>query len=238
MFATIVVVLPSQFSGGAAHLTHGALSTMYDCSAKSKYETSVLAWYTDVMHEIKPVISGHRLALSFNLVHTTWDLRPSLSSNTDLVIALRRTLKAWVRDEDQCTPDKLVYLLNHNYSQASLRAGAMKGADAHVVAMLDILSSELGFRLGLASVEYHQWGLADTGESEDEHDGFADDPEGQMSFRNFVDLEGRMICRTLQVDEQTETIPSDLAQTVQDGDYDEEQYEGYQGNVSLSESNT
>lgn len=53
MFATIVVVPPSKFKGGSLHVSHGSLSTVYDCSPKSLTETNVLAWYTDVMHEVK-----------------------------------------------------------------------------------------------------------------------------------------------------------------------------------------
>ena len=80
MFASIVVVLPSTFIGGTAHLSHGSLSVVYDCSQDSSLlKTTVLPWYTDVMHEIKPITSGYRLALTYNLVHTTSALRPSLA---------------------------------------------------------------------------------------------------------------------------------------------------------------
>jgi hypothetical protein len=236
MFATIVIVLPSRFTGGAAHLSHGSLSTVYDCSVNSEFQTTVLAWYTDVTHEIKPITSGHRLALSFNLIHTTQALRPALSANADLAVALRRILKAWVRDEGNCTPDKLVYLLDHTYSQANLCASALKGVDAHKVAMLDALAMKLGFRMGLASVEFHQWGRAEAYGSDDSYEGWADETETEMSFSHFVNMEGGKIGSTIEVDEETEVIPSDLAESVQDGDYDEEEYEGYQGNVGFSQS--
>ena len=45
MFATLILVLPSKFEGGAAHLSHGDLSAVYDCSARSLFETTALAWY-------------------------------------------------------------------------------------------------------------------------------------------------------------------------------------------------
>ena len=92
MFATIIIVLPSPFTGGAAHLSHGNLSEVFDCSANSAHQTTVLAWYTDVKHSIKPITSGYRLALSYNVYHTKNTLRPSLPTNHSAVTALRHVL--------------------------------------------------------------------------------------------------------------------------------------------------
>jgi len=59
MFATVIVVLPSQFTGGSAHLEHGGIASILDCSSTSLTKTTVLSWYTDVSHEIKPITSGY-----------------------------------------------------------------------------------------------------------------------------------------------------------------------------------
>ncbi|EED79522.1 predicted protein, partial [Postia placenta Mad-698-R] len=161
MFATIVVVLPSKFKGGSLHVSHGGLNTFYDCSPKSLTETNVLAWYTDVMHEVKPITSGWRLALSFNLVHTTTSLRPALSGQTELVGRMRHVLLSWKQDLDGDAPLKLIYLLEHKYPQANLRGSALKGRDAQIVALLDLLAKQLDFRLGLANVVCRVSGYAD-----------------------------------------------------------------------------
>lgn len=263
MFASIIVVLPSQFSGGAAHLSHSGLSTVYDCSASSLLETTVMSWYTDVTHEIKPITSGYRLALSYNLVHTTQSLRPALSANADLVEELRRVLSLWEREDGGNTPEKIVYLLTHTYSQSGLKASALKGVDAHKVAMMDTLAKDMGFGLGLASVECHMSGEAqdtgyhhsywggcrprrggwpfdysdsDFGDSDrEEPDEWADpdDVEKEMSITNFVDLAGKPISSTLEYDGETDTIPGELTEYVEDGVCDEQDYEGYQGNVRI-----
>lgn len=70
-FATMVVILPSLFTGGAVHLSHGPFSVVHDYSAQSQVETVVLSWYTDVAHKFQPITSGYRLALYYNLVHIT-----------------------------------------------------------------------------------------------------------------------------------------------------------------------
>jgi hypothetical protein len=52
MFATLIVVLPSKFAGGDAHLSHAGNNLVFNTSNDSLKKTSVLAWYTDVMHEV------------------------------------------------------------------------------------------------------------------------------------------------------------------------------------------
>jgi hypothetical protein len=52
MFATLIIVLPTEFTGGDAHLSHSGISTVINSSAESLSKTTVLSWYTDVMHEI------------------------------------------------------------------------------------------------------------------------------------------------------------------------------------------
>ncbi|KAK7696246.1 hypothetical protein QCA50_000899 [Cerrena zonata] len=248
MFATIIVVLPSKFTGGEAHLSHGGLSKVYDSSKDSVHQTTVMAWYTDVTHEIKPITSGYRLALAYNLVHTKQSLRPVLSSNNDFIDGVRNALISWNECEEDGipTPEKLVYLLDHKYSQANLRAGALKGADDHKVSILAAVAEELGFNLGLASVEFHLSGAGDDDchyrpqrwdcySDEDSDDGYNDVNFGEVSDRDvsietFVDLDGNHIANSLEFDNETETIPSDFVEDIESGPYDRQEYEGYMGN--------
>jgi hypothetical protein len=154
MFATIVVVLPSLFQGGAAHLSHGDLSAVIDSSLHSLTNLSVMAWYTDVVHEIKPITGGHRLAIAFNLIQTA-NSRPKLPQMNDSRTQLRHVLLSWKQQPDSTVPTKLIYLLQHKYSLASLRGNCLKGADAYKVALLQSLADQLNFDVGLANVECH-----------------------------------------------------------------------------------
>ena len=95
MFATMIIVLPSEFTGGAAHLSHGRMSSIVDCSQGSMTQTTIPSWYTDVTHEIKPITSGYRLALSFNLMHSNACLRPALPVNNSVIKKLRHILLSW-----------------------------------------------------------------------------------------------------------------------------------------------
>lgn len=253
MFATIVVVLPSEFTGGMVRVSHSGLAEEYDCSSTSLTKTTVLAWYTDVMHEVKPITSGYRLALSYNLIHTTTSLRPALGEQTKLIGKLRHVLLSWKHLGEEDSPEKIIYLLNHQYSQANLSGSALKGADAHKISLLDMLARAHGFHLGLASIVCHQSGSAEDdgphyynkrrgryGYSSDDDDEDNDDDvemgevhDTDMTIKNLVDLDGSMIQDRLNFDAEAETIPADLEEMVTSGDVDEQQYEGYMGNVSI-----
>ncbi|KAJ7623336.1 hypothetical protein FB45DRAFT_925321 [Roridomyces roridus] len=224
MFASIIVVLPSQFEGGDAYTSHAGVKRVFKSSRiHSMNHTSVLAWYTDVLHEIKPITSGFRFVLAYNLVHTTTSLRPALSSTDGATAKLRKIF--------------------HNYSMANLSASALKGSDAHIMALLDTLAKEIGFSLGLANLELRQSGAADDdghdhyrrdkygyGEEDSEDDqevDFMEISDTTLEVSNFVDPEGHPIddC-DLQVDDDGSLQEEITA----NGDY-EQDYEGYMGNV-------
>jgi hypothetical protein len=62
MFVMVVVVLPSEFTGGDAHLSHRGQSKVFNSSRPSLTKTTVLAWYTDVMHKFV----SYSFAVSFS----------------------------------------------------------------------------------------------------------------------------------------------------------------------------
>ncbi|PIL31379.1 hypothetical protein GSI_06079 [Ganoderma sinense ZZ0214-1] len=245
MFATIVIVLPAKFTGGAVHVSHGGFSETYEHSARSQSDTTVLAWYTDVEHEVKPVASGYRLALSFNVIHTTNSLRPIVSNVSDAVVRLRRVLASWAKN-DHDAPDKIIYLLHHKYSHANMSGSALKGSDAHLVAMLDNVGRSLGFRLGLANLTCTESGCAqDDGYgrrggwgcyTSDEEDDNEDDVEMEevtdtdVQIAHLVDMDGTLIRETIVYNVETDVIPYEVAEEITAGHYDDQSYEGYMGN--------
>jgi hypothetical protein len=140
MFATIVVILPSAYTGGQVVVSHASTSRTIDFSEDSLHATSVLAWYTDVKHEVKAVTSGYRLALSYNLIHTAPPNvpRPTLPNTSASAEVLRHILRKWRADKYESESDQrlMAYLLDHEYSTHDLQQGgvSLKGADAQRVA--------------------------------------------------------------------------------------------------------
>ncbi|KAF2726707.1 hypothetical protein EJ04DRAFT_392505, partial [Polyplosphaeria fusca] len=68
MFGTLVVCLPSEHSGGEVRLVQGNKEEVLRTAPFSQHGLSCLAWYSDVQHEIDPILSGYRLVLTYNLV--------------------------------------------------------------------------------------------------------------------------------------------------------------------------
>ena len=148
------------------HVTHGSETKVIDFASTSLLSTSVLAWYTDVKHEVKSIASGYRLALSFNLIQppSPRDPIPRLpdSSAQD---PLRHVFRKWNQSlfDDMPDDDFLVCMLDHQYSIAERKRGlkCLKGHDSHLVRIVQNVAEGEGFTLFLAALVQHQAGEAD-----------------------------------------------------------------------------
>ena len=69
MFGSLVVCLPSQFTGGALVTRHQDRHVTLDWSS-SPNATRWASFFSDVEHEVLPVTSGHRVTLTYNLYHS------------------------------------------------------------------------------------------------------------------------------------------------------------------------
>jgi hypothetical protein len=68
MFGTFVLLLPSKYTGGQLCIEHAGKSVVVDYSEERDWRCfAYAAFYADCMHELKPVTSGYRVALTFNL---------------------------------------------------------------------------------------------------------------------------------------------------------------------------
>ena len=71
MFGSLVIVFPTPHEGGALLLRHRGQEWAFDSgqelAAKDKPSIGYVAFFSDVEHEVAPVISGHRVTLTYNL---------------------------------------------------------------------------------------------------------------------------------------------------------------------------
>jgi len=171
MFATMIIVLPSQYEGGAVQLSHAGDTRTFDFSSTSMTHTSVLAWYTDVMHQVKPVTSGYRLALSYNLIQTKGGIPPSLPDMSASASALRQVLGRWHKGlyDEGADTELLAYVFDHSYSADDLASGliALKGKDAVRALHLKVQADKVGYRLCFGSLDFHV-----AGETDDQRHGY------------------------------------------------------------------
>jgi hypothetical protein len=212
------------------------------------------------MHEVKPITSGYRLALSYNLIHTSQGIpRPTLPDMHSAVTRLRHVFEKWSKgayknDVEEWDADMVAYILQHQYSQVNLKTGALKGEDRHLIAHLRAVAEEMGFMVCLANLEFVESGYAeddggyykrsryDCYDSDDDDDDFDDTPgmagveEKRLTISNLVDLEGVNMLngKTLTLNEEN-LIPENAFEGASP---DDTEYEGYQGNVSITLRNS
>ncbi|RXW16971.1 hypothetical protein EST38_g8883 [Candolleomyces aberdarensis] len=125
----------------------------------SKGSTSFLAWYADVVCAVKPITSGCRLALSYDLIHTsTGTPRPSLPDTQTALIPLRNVLSRWKAGQYKVNHSLPLfgYFLRHTCDTFLYQCEGMTcfiNSDGHKVIHLLSIAQELGFSLWLADMK-------------------------------------------------------------------------------------
>jgi predicted 2-oxoglutarate/Fe(II)-dependent dioxygenase YbiX len=181
MFGTLVVCLPSEHAGGEVLLAHGKKKRTIKTATSSAFELSALAWYSDVQHEIRPVTSGYRMVLTYNLVQDKQQPKQTATGLDAHLEQLERSLRRW---NSHLPPfDYLVYPLEHLYTPSGLSLLHLKGQDAAKGRSLEQLCSKNNF----------YWFLARMTKSEQEDFYDDDDLEEDMVVDRIVTPAGKSI---------------------------------------------
>jgi hypothetical protein len=67
---SLVVCLPSAFTGGILKVSHNGETVDFDWGSQSASRIQWAAFYSDCEHEITKVTAGHRITLTYNLYIT------------------------------------------------------------------------------------------------------------------------------------------------------------------------
>ena len=164
MFATLIIVLPSIYSGGALLVRHRDREARLDLSCPEPSQVAFAAFYADCVHEVLPITSGYRLALVYNLRRQgrgQLPTPPNYDTEQARVTALLRQWSAEKDAPDDDSPEKLLYPLEHAYTPAELAFEALKGADAAVADVLVAAASAADCDLHLALVSIKESGSAE-----------------------------------------------------------------------------
>lgn len=162
MFGTFIIALPSAHEGGALHIRHGGREVVVDFS-KRVHEGGFpfVALFADCEHEVKPVRSGHRCCLVYNLKLENGKAsslnRPVDVQAKALVPPLRRLVEERPRG-------LTAVLLEHSYTEANFSLRNLKGNDSSRARVFLAAADELGLVAHLGLVTYHQMGELEGGD--------------------------------------------------------------------------
>jgi hypothetical protein len=206
MAGTLVVTLPSSYVGGELMVGHNEERRTY---RGSKAALSLVAFYADCRHEVLRVKSGYRITLTYNLLvqgntsHSDGD-DGTIANLADLLREHFGTPAARYPGEPATNPpNRLVYLLDHEYTSRGLTWRRLKGADASRMSLLRTAADRAGCEavLALADIKTtHSAFAADEGygyqnwydeydEGDDEHSGGTSGSEGEYDIQELIDSE-------------------------------------------------
>ena len=161
MVATLSISLPAAGAGGEIVVRHRDRESRIDMTAAEPSELAFAAFYADCTHEVRPITEGHRLSLVFNLCLRAGDTdTPRVApDHTAVVDRLASRLAEWSRA--RAATDKLIWLLDHQYSEAGLSFDALKNGDAAVAGVLARAAERAACDLSAAVVHIEEYGVAE-----------------------------------------------------------------------------
>lgn len=174
MIGTMIVLLPTRYTGGTLSVDRNGETIEFGRIASVPVGLEIMAFYADCRHEIHPVKSGHRVALVYQL-----GIEPDADRSSEPKLdpaRLERLAQAITshfsapRRAGAPAPEKLVYLLDHQYTRQSLAWASLCHADALRAAALRELADQLGLDIHLALAEVHETWQCDPGDDQDDYE--------------------------------------------------------------------
>ncbi|TVY62770.1 hypothetical protein LSUE1_G009132 [Lachnellula suecica] len=191
-------------------------------------EKAPLRRFSGVAHEVKPVLSGRRLVLTYNLIHDTLGSNELCANSDTAMVKLRLLLPSWIKGlEGYDMPATLAYLLEHQH-------GRLKSHDQKVVSHLEEACEEFGLCFYLANLETKISGGCDDMWDDDGWGGgtreITDETDRNATLETVVELDGTKIAKSVYLDEE-----SFIQVDAFDGQGpDDEDCSGFTGNEGVS----
>jgi hypothetical protein len=252
MVATLIVVLPSDFTGGELVVRHGGREQVIDFSANGpRVRTQYAAFYADCEHEVRPLRSGFRLCLVYNLTLAKAGKVTGAPDSRDQRAKVGTLLRAWKRAD--VAPSKLAVILDHQYTRNGLSWDALKGIDRSRARLLADAARDEGFHVHLAllslwesgSVAYtgddyyggrrRHRGRSEEAEEEEEAEGESEHEmdelfDSTLTADHWSAVDGSRPAYGAVPVETDEVLPAGALKSVTP----DEDYEGYTGNAGMT----
>ena len=161
MFGTLTVVLPGRHRGGELVVSFDDKEEVVDFAKdSSNYKISYAAFYADCDHEVKPVESGYRVCLVYNLV------QEGTGKKVELVTVEKHVNQlANIFDEEEHVDHARPYivLLGHQYTPENFSEQSLKLNDRHKADILMRAAKKQGFYAKMCLVTSYLAGMPEGG---------------------------------------------------------------------------
>lgn len=124
MFGTLVIGLPSKHTGGELVVSFGGAEEIADFSENSgDYKIDYAAFYADCDHEIRPLTSGYRICLVYNLIQQKSGNKIRLTS---LETHVEKLAEIFTKQQQYGNTKPHIVLLGHQYTPENFLADQLK----------------------------------------------------------------------------------------------------------------
>ncbi len=156
MFGTLVIGLPSKHTGGELKVSFDNRTQIVDFSAAhNTYKFPFTAFFADCEHEIKPVTSGFRICLVYNLLSTNSNLQ---IKSTAFSLQQHKIADILNSSEQEFKELPKAILLGHEYTPTNFSLANLKGHDKPRAEALLGAAEKAGYYAQLALVTHYQNG--------------------------------------------------------------------------------
>jgi hypothetical protein len=135
---SLVVCLPTEHSGGELVVTHGGSEQVFDFAARSD-RIQWAAFYSDCVHEVRPITEGFRVTVTFSIVSQSKDWMSYGVKDDDFWVGPQRadehgsSVKKFEEIVREIDGENVAVLLSHQYTYKGLSAEGLKGTDRTVL---------------------------------------------------------------------------------------------------------
>ncbi|CAD6588710.1 MAG: hypothetical protein ASARMPRED_003700 [Alectoria sarmentosa] len=199
----LLIRLPAAHEGGDLLATYGGETKTFSTETSCFWGYSYFAWYSDVTLELKPLGSGYRLMLEYDLIVPSPAKRPRLAHLYKEKEKLRDVLTAWNDSvkKDEVTqksnfPTLLAYICDSHYTSQSLNLNVLQGNDLLRAACLKDLCSQIGMGLYIANIDRTHSGFCNSHPSyygEPDHHYIETTDDDFITWTKVVDLDGNTV---------------------------------------------
>ena len=172
MFGTLVIGLPSKHTGGELVVSFGGLEEVANFSqASGDYKIDFAAFYADCDHEVKPLTSGYRICLVYNLIQQKSNTKIQLTSIKTYVDRLAEIFTKQ-RQEDITNPT--IILFGHQYTPENFSENLLKLNDRPKAAVIMSAAHKAGYYAKMCLVTSYLSGTPENEGGYYENDGYED----------------------------------------------------------------